>query len=90
MTSRLKYGFATDMPICKKFYCGQGKIQISLSSCTKSNLKNPTDTLNMLILSHYFEIWTGHSTWKQNCIIIYPTVKCVPGHIVKHNENNPQ
>lgn len=49
---------------------------------------NPTDSLNVLILSH--NIWTGHSTWEQNCILIYPIVKCVPGHILKHDENNPQ
>lgn len=61
--ARLKYEFATDMSTCKKFCCGQGKMQMSLCSFTKYNLKIPL-IVNTSILSH--SIWTGNSTWEQN------------------------
>lgn len=85
--AKLTYEFAMDMSMCKKFCCGQGKMKISLCSFTKYNLKIPL-IVNTLILSH--SIWAGNTTWEPNCILIYPTVKCVRGHIVKHDENNLQ
>ena len=67
------------MSTYRKFYYEQGNIQ----GCDK----NSTNNLTVLIFPH--NIWTGNSTWEQNCILIYLFLKSTAGYM-SHHGNSPQ